>query len=369
MSDIEFVNVEKIYAGRAAVQKLNLKIGSGELICLLGPSGCGKTTTLRMLAGFLTPDGGDIRIGNRSMLTLGPERRPTAMVFQRYTLWPHMNVFHNVAFGLKLRRLSPETIRTKVRGALKLVGLEGMEKRQPAQLSGGQQQRVALARALVLEPEVLLLDEPLSSLDAKLRVQLREEIRGIVRELGITTVFVTHDQEEAMAVADRIAVMEGGLLHQVQTPGELYGRPATRFVADFIGQMNFLQAEPAGRGAVRAGPLLFALSGDFIAPENQLALKDSATSDSDGVSLAVRPEDLTLSPQGLPMQVLRVSDLGHYREVHLRLNDWPGGPTLTAFVGKGEALTDQRVEVRRALAYRSGMLVGEAVPVPLAVSS
>ena len=150
MSGIEFEHVEKIYAGRAAVQDLNLKIERGELVCLLGPSGCGKTTTLRMLAGFLTPDAGDIRIGGRSMLPLGPERRPTAMVFQRYTLWPHMNVFHNVAFGLKLRKLSPERIRARVRGALKLVGLDGMEKRQPAQLSGGQQQRVALARALLL---------------------------------------------------------------------------------------------------------------------------------------------------------------------------------------------------------------------------
>ena len=249
MSDVTFERIEKRYAGRAAVADLNLRVKSGELVCLLGPSGCGKTTTLRMLAGFLTPDSGDIRIGERSMLALGPEARPTAMVFQRYTLWPHMNVFHNVAFGLKLRRLSPAFIRQKVKDALTLVGLPGMEGRQPSQLSGGQQQRVALARALVLEPEVLLLDEPLSSLDAKLRVQLRDEIRGIVRELGITTVFVTHDQEEAMAVADRIAVMHEGVLHQVQTPGELYDRPATRFVADFIGQMNFLPGQPGAAGA------------------------------------------------------------------------------------------------------------------------
>ena len=348
MSGIEFEHVEKIYAGRAAVQDLNLKIERGELVCLLGPSGCGKTTTLRMLAGFLTPDAGDIRIGGRSMLPLGPERRPTAMVFQRYTLWPHMNVFHNVAFGLKLRKLSPDLIRARVRGALKLIGLDGMEKWQPAQLSGGQQQRVALARALVLEPEVLLLDEPLSSLDAKLRVGLREEIRGIVRELGITTVFVTHDQEEAMAVAGRIAVMHEGLLHQVQTPGDLYGRPATRFVADFIGQMNFLPATPAGPGAVRAGPLLFAL------PEG------GALQGGQDAELAIRPEDLQLSGDGHLAQVLRVSDLGHYRELQLRLADWPGGPTLTAFVGKGEALEAPRVQVRRALVYQAGVLVGEA---------
>ena len=353
MSGIEFENVEKHYAGRPAVQNLNLQIASGELVCLLGPSGCGKTTTLRMLAGFLSPDAGDIRIGGRSMLPLGPERRPTAMVFQRYTLWPHMNVFHNVAFGLKLRRLSPDAIRAKVGRALELVGLPGMEQRQPQQLSGGQQQRVALARALVLEPEVLLLDEPLSSLDAKLRVQLREEIRGIVRELGITTVFVTHDQEEAMAVADRIAVMHEGRLHQVQTPGELYDRPATRFVADFIGQMNILKTEAAGRGAVRAGPLLF-------------ALPDEALSEGD-LTLAIRPEDLTLSQGGVPAQVVRVSDLGHYREVQLKLAGWPDGPTLSAFVGKGEELGAPQVQVKRALVYQAGRLIGEAVAVPVAV--
>ncbi|WP_309569920.1 ABC transporter ATP-binding protein, partial [Deinococcus sp.] len=193
MSTITYDHVSKVYAGRPAVDDLNLSIHSGELVCLLGPSGCGKTTTLRLLAGFLTPDSGDVRIAEKSVVNLGPEARPTAMVFQRYTLWPHMNVFHNVAFGLKLRRLPQAKIVQKVQQALTLVGLPGMDLRSPAQLSGGQQQRVALARALVLEPQVLLLDEPLSSLDAKLRVTLRDEIRAIQRELGITTVFVTHD--------------------------------------------------------------------------------------------------------------------------------------------------------------------------------
>jgi putative spermidine/putrescine transport system ATP-binding protein len=351
VSGIEFDQIEKLYAGRPAVQELNLKIEPGELVCLLGPSGCGKTTTLRMLAGFLTPDSGDIRIGGRSMLPLGPERRPTAMVFQRYTLWPHMNVFHNVAFGLKLRKLPPELIRMKVREALRLVGLEGMEKRPPQGLSGGQQQRVALARALVLEPEVLLLDEPLSSLDAKLRVGLRNEIRAIVRELGITTMFVTHDQEEAMAVADRIAVMHQGLLHQVQSPGELYDRPATRFVADFIGQINFLTALPDGAGQWRAGPLRF-------------ALPRTICSEAGALDFAVRPEDLAFTPDGHPAEILSASDLGHYREVHLRLKGWPEGPALTAFVAKGQSLDIPNICVQRVLAYQGGVLVGEATPIP-----
>ncbi|WP_420596000.1 ABC transporter ATP-binding protein [Deinococcus sp.] len=344
MAEIMFQDVSKLYAGKAAVNALNLRVESGELVCLLGPSGCGKTTSLRMLAGFLTPDAGDITLDGKSLLPLGPEARPTAMVFQRYTLWPHMNVFHNVAFGLKLRRVSKSDTVRKVGRALELVGLPGMEKRSPAQLSGGQQQRVALARALVLEPQVLLLDEPLSSLDAKLRVSLRSEIKAIVRELGITTVFVTHDQEEAMAVADRIAVMFGGELHQAAAPGTLYARPATREVADFIGAMNFLPARASGK-RLDAGPLAFALAGEPM---------------SGPLEVAVRPEDVMFAPDGVPAEVVSESDLGHYREVRLRL---PGlDAPLLAFVPRGEALRAS-VQVRRAVVYADGRLIGEAVPV------
>ncbi|WP_424952621.1 ABC transporter ATP-binding protein [Deinococcus sp.] len=360
MAEVMFEHIEKRYVGRAAVADLTLRIPSGELVCLLGPSGCGKTTTLRMLAGFLTPDSGDIRIGGRSVLNAGPERRPTAMVFQRYTLWPHMNVFHNVAFGLKLRRLSPEVVRRKVQDALTLVGLPGMEARQPAQLSGGQQQRVALARALVLEPQVLLLDEPLSSLDAKLRVGLRNEIRGIVQALGITTVFVTHDQEEAMAVADRIAVMHEGVLHQVQSPGELYDRPATRFVADFIGQMNFLPLRRGAAGQLLAGPLAFGVA-------EVVGSGAAGSGVASSTELAVRPEDVLFGETGHPVQVLRVSDLGHYREVVFRLDGAPDLTPLTAFVGKTETLHTPRVRVRRALAYADGRLLGDAVPLSASV--
>ncbi|THF86755.1 ABC transporter ATP-binding protein [Deinococcus sp. KSM4-11] len=337
MSTIEFDHVHKVYAGRPAVADLNLTIPSGELVCLLGPSGCGKTTTLRLLAGFLTPDAGDVRIDGQSMLRRGPETRPTAMVFQRYTLWPHMNVFHNVAFGLKLRRLPDAQVVHKVHQALTLVGLPGMERRSPAQLSGGQQQRVALARALVLEPQVLLLDEPLSSLDAKLRVSLRDEIRAIQRELGITTVFVTHDQEEALAVADRIAVMEGGVLQQLDDPGTLYARPATRFVADFIGRMNFLPGS--------AGPTL----GLDVPP---------------GAELAVRPEDLHFSDLGAPFRVEQVLDLGPVREVRgrLALPGPVGAVPLTVQLARGEAPDMAFVRVRRALTYQNGALLGDAVP-------
>ena len=334
MSAITFDNIQKVYSGKPAVKDLHLHIASGELVCLLGPSGCGKTTTLRMLAGFLTPDGGDIRIGERSVLPLGPEARPTAMVFQRYTLWPHMNIFHNVAFGLKLRKLPQAEIERRVRGGLSLVGLPDMERRSPAQLSGGQQQRVALARALVLEPEVLLLDEPLSSLDAKLRVGLREEIRSIQRKLGITTAFVTHDQEEAMAVADRIAVMDRGVLHQVAAPAELYARPATRFVADFIGKMNFLTpAQAAGLGFTALPPEV--------------------------TEVAVRPEDFTLGAGGVPVQVEQVTELGPYREVRCVL---PDGTAVTVQAARQQPLSPASLRAGRALTYAGERLVAEVSP-------
>ncbi len=224
-----------------AVKDTSLDIEPGTFVTLLGPSGCGKTTTLRMIAGFESPDEGEIYLGGEPINALTPNKRDTAMVFQSYALLPHYNIFDNVAYGLKLRKMDKDMIRVKVTNILKLVGLEGMEARMTNQLSGGQQQRVALARALVLEPGVLLFDEPLSNLDAKLRVSMRTEIRRIQQEAGITAVYVTHDQSEAMAISDKIIIMEKGVVAQMGSPQEIYYHPKSEFVADFIGEANFLK--------------------------------------------------------------------------------------------------------------------------------
>src|SRR6195256_7111831 len=223
MARLELDRLVKQYGrgGEPAGRELSLEVEDGEFVCLLGPSGCGKTTPLRMIGGFLKPDSGDVRIDGVSILNQPPERRPTAMVFQRYALWPHMSVWDNVAFGLQVRRRPRSEIASRVMATLELVGLPGYEKRYPGQLSGGQQQRVALARALILEPRILLLDEPLSNLDAQLRVQMRTELTTIQRRVGITTVFVTHDQEEAMSLSNRIAVMNAGVLEQMAAPEEI----------------------------------------------------------------------------------------------------------------------------------------------------
>ena len=222
-----------------AVNDVSLEIKPGEFVTLLGPSGCGKTTTLRMIAGFETPTSGDVYIGGERVNALTPDKRDTAMVFQSYALFPHYNVYNNISFGLRLKKMPEKEISEKVHNIMELVGLTGMEERFPNQLSGGQQQRVALARALVSEPGVMLFDEPLSNLDAKLRTSMRNEIKKIQRRLGLTSIYVTHDQTEAMALSDRIIVMNKGIIAQIGTPEEIYFRPASRFVADFIGRSNF----------------------------------------------------------------------------------------------------------------------------------
>ena len=249
-----------------------LIVEDGEFLTLLGPSGCGKTTTLRMIAGFERPDRGEILFDGRPVNDLPPYERNIGIVFQDYALFPHMTVFKNVAFGLEMKRFPKSEIERKVRWALEIVGLTGLENRYPEQLSGGQQQRIALARALVVEPEVLLLDEPLSNLDAKIRERLRGEIKRIQRELGITTVYVTHDQEEAMAISDRIAVMNFGKVEQVGRPLELYYRPKTEFVARFLGLSNILELE-AENGRACLGELCFDVGRDgtvrvFFRPES-----------------------------------------------------------------------------------------------------
>jgi iron(III) transport system ATP-binding protein len=232
--------VQKRFGAVTAVDRVDFEVADGELFTLLGPSGCGKTTLLRLIAGFYTPDGGEIWFGPRRVDALPPYERNIGMVFQNYALWPHMTVRGNVTYGLRLRKLSRGEIEERLSAGLRKVNLGGLEDRYPGQLSGGQQQRVALARALVLNPDILLLDEPLSNLDAKIRVQVRAEIRKLQQELGITTVYVTHDQEEALSLSDRVAVMHDGRVMQVAPPKELYERPTSRFVADFVGTNNFI---------------------------------------------------------------------------------------------------------------------------------
>ena len=246
MAFIEIQKLFKRFKNVVAINHIQLEVKKGEMLTLLGPSGCGKTTTLRCIAGLEKPDEGDIVIDGKPMLSQGfvqPSKRGIGMVFQNYAVWPHMKVYNNIVYGLKIQKMSRQQINEKAQKVLELVGLSGLEDRYPAQLSGGQQQRVALARALVGNPKVLLLDEPLSNLDAKLREELRFEIKSLVRRMGITSVYVTHDQAEAMVISDRIVVMESGNVVQIGTAQEIYAKPANRFVADFIGTMNFMPGE------------------------------------------------------------------------------------------------------------------------------
>ena len=246
MSRVVLKNLVKQYDSFVAVREMSLEIGDGEFLALLGPSGCGKTTTLRMIAGFVEASAGRIFFGNEDVTDLPPNKRNTGMVFQGFALFPHMTVWQNVAYGLEMRRVPKAEMKTRVAKVLELVQLGRFAERLPRQLSGGQQQRVALARALVINPHVLLLDEPLSALDAKLRHEVRLQIRQLQQSLGLTTVFVTHDQEEALSLADRLVVMNGGAIEQIGTPADLYERPATPFVADFIGKTNFFKGKLNG---------------------------------------------------------------------------------------------------------------------------
>ena len=245
MTDLELIDLTKTYGSLTAVDSISLTVATGELVAFLGPSGCGKTTTLRMVAGFVEPTGGIVRVQGRDITNLAPNKRDMGMVFQSYALFPHMTVGRNIAFGLHARRIPKSDIAPLVAAALDLVGLAGMDERYPRQLSGGQQQRVALARVLALRPKLLLFDEPLSNLDAKLRMQMRHEIRRLQKEVGITALFVTHDQEEAMTIADRIVVINKGRIEQAGAPAAIYDHPSTRFVADFIGVANLITGHVA----------------------------------------------------------------------------------------------------------------------------
>jgi putative spermidine/putrescine transport system ATP-binding protein len=259
---LDMRSLHRAYGETRALDGLDLAVAPGELIALLGPSGCGKTTALRIVAGFERPDSGSVSVGGRDITSMPPAKRDMGMVFQSYSLFPHLSATDNVAFGLRIRRVSTATRRAKALELLELVGMSAQAARYPHQLSGGQQQRVALARALAVQPTVLLLDEPLSALDAKVRLQLRDEIRRIQISLGITTVLVTHDQEEALSIADRVAVMRGGRLEQCATPAELYARPATAFVAEFVGTMNRIPAVMGGDDLVQIGDQRLPVDGD-----------------------------------------------------------------------------------------------------------
>ncbi|ACI93957.1 Fe(3+) ions import ATP-binding protein FbpC [Afipia carboxidovorans OM5] len=266
-AEISISNVNVSYGAYHALKNVNLEIKPGEFFAFLGPSGCGKTTLLRLIAGFNTAQTGSVVIGGRNVLTLPPWRRDVGMVFQSYALWPHMTVWKNVTFGLEERRLSAQERNQRAEDALKLVGLEKLADRKPSQLSGGQQQRVALARTIAVRPTVLLLDEPLSNLDASLRVQVRREILAMQRRLGLTTIFVTHDQEEANTVCDRIAVMSEGMVQQVGTPMELYDNPANLFVGRFLGTANTVSGEIRANGSER---VFQAVGGEVLpAPANE----------------------------------------------------------------------------------------------------
>ena len=294
---IRLEHISKIYqdpkTGKdfKAVNDANLVIEPGSFVTLLGPSGCGKTTTLRMIAGFESPDEGEIYLGGEAINSLTPNKRDTAMVFQSYALLPHYNVFDNVAYGLKIRKLPKEEIRERVLNILKLVEMEGMESRMTNQLSGGQQQRVALARALVLEPGVLLFDEPLSNLDAKLRVTMRTEIRKIQQKVGITAIYVTHDQSEAMSISDKIIIMSKGKVEQIGTPREIYYHPNSKFVADFIGEANFLDAQVLSENGEKAR---IRVAGEEIEVNNFAHARAGDKSE-----LVIRPEVAKLSETGV----------------------------------------------------------------------
>ena len=336
--ELEIAGLTKRYSAQVSVGPISFEVHEGEFFSLLGPSGCGKTTTLRCIAGFETLSEGSIRLHGERLDQRPPHRRDVGLVFQNYALFPHLTVFDNVAFGLRLRRLSKAEITDRVGRVLQLVDLAGLATRFPAQLSGGQQQRVAIARSLVLEPRILMFDEPLSNLDLKLRIQMREELRGLQRRLGKTSIYVTHDQNEALALSDRIAVLSEGRVEQIGTPSEIYERPASSFVAEFIGSSNMLRARivERGEGAV------------IVATETGMRLRcgtetnDTLDNGSD-VSVLLRPERIHVEAVGgarIPGQnrvsasIADVTYLGE--DLHLSL-DLASGDRLRASVKNANA--------------------------------
>jgi len=309
MVEVRLRDITKRFGETVAVDHVDLDIKDAEFFTLLGPSGCGKTTILRIIAGFIKPDHGIVYFGDKDITHMPPYERNTGMVFQTYALWPHMSVYENVAYGLKLRKLPKKQVDRRVKEALSLVGLSGVEGRWPSELSGGQQQRVALARALVIEPQVLLLDEPLSNLDAKLRVQTRTEIRRLQKRLGITTIYVTHDQEEALSISDRIAVMNKGRVQQVGSPREVYESPANFFVTDFIGVVNFF------RGKLKEFDPKEKKAAVELKDGTLMLLQDGVETKVADILLAVRPEAIRISSPMMDKRSLPNTYLGSVKAV------------------------------------------------------
>ena len=329
---VSIQNLTKKFGDTAVLKNISLGVHEQELFFLLGPSGCGKTTLLRLIAGFYQPDGGQLFFGDKPMNGVPPHRRNAGMVFQNYALWPHMTVAENVAYGLEVRAVSVTEKKQRVAEALAIVQMEKYADRTPNQLSGGQQQRVALARALVIKPDVLLLDEPLSNLDARLRLEMREEIRRIHAQTKITTIYVTHDQKEALSLADRIAVMRDGVIEQIGDPRTVYRAPANRFVADFIGETNWLAAEVQGQ--FDGGMRLKTDFGEFR------ALADANLTIGQKVWLGFRPEAVEFGAgpgNSLALAVAQVSYLGEIEQYELRLS-----PAVTV-----KAFEQNPQEVRR----------------------
>jgi iron(III) transport system ATP-binding protein len=323
MAGVVLKGLSKSYgAGAAAISDLDLVIRDNSFVTLLGPSGCGKTTTLRLIAGYMRPDAGTIHVGEKLLSSpdgvVPPEHRGMGMVFQNYAVWPHKTVYENVVFGLKLRKVPHDKAKRQVTTALAQVNLAGLEDRLPSQLSGGQQQRVALARSLVVEPGILLLDEPLSNLDAKLREHMRTELKDLQRRTGITFVYVTHDQAEALALSDQIAVIHSGRLHQFGTPDEVYTRPRNRVVADFMGHVNFLAGKMETAGLIRLG------GGEAIGLAAPTTIAPGTA-----VEVAVRPEDVILGASGaaITARVAVRTFLGNINEYFVTL---PSGETVRA---------------------------------------
>ena len=340
---VAFDAVAKRYGPVVALQELSFRAEQGEFLTILGPSGSGKTTVLSLLAGLLRPTAGTIHIAGRDVTLLPPQQRRVGLVFQSYALFPHLDVFRNVAFPLSVRGLPRAEIAAKVARAIERVRLTGLERRRPSQLSGGQQQRVALARAIVFEPDILLLDEPLGALDRKLREEVQVELKSLQRGLGVTTLLVTHDQEEALSLSDRIMVLDRGRVQQVATPSDIYRRPANRFVAEFLGQANVLEGVAAS-GGIR-------LAGGEIAPCCHALPRDARA------TAIVRPEHVKVGPSGLEAVLRQVVFLGHLQRWHLALAD---GTPIVAVLPEGQEPPSPGAALRVDWAPADAWLLGTA---------